>query len=112
MVSLSYTCVYIVFNFFTIYSQKLPPSTYVHQIHEKYLQAICNEKGSSLQGLKYDGGPEHECVGTGEHAIVPYVKFPEEKRKPDSWSWKCNDCLHSFQTEDVDLLLDPKVYAM
>jgi ankyrin repeat protein/GTPase SAR1 family protein len=87
---------------------KFPPSTYVLQIHVDYLRAICNEKGSSLQGLTYDGGPEHMCEDEGGPVVVPYVKFPKEKNQPEDWSWKCILCLDSFKSGDVDLLLDPK----
>ena len=73
-----------------------------------YLQAICNEKGSSLQGLTYDGGPEHMCEEEGGPVIVPYVKFPEEKKQPEDWSWNCK-CLESFKSRCVDLLLYPEV---
>ena len=74
----------------------------------EYLRAICNEKGNSLHGLEYDGGPEHMCEDKGGLVVVPYVKFPEEKSQPEDWSWNCK-CLESFKSRDVDLLLDPKV---
>ena len=87
-----------------------PPSTYVLRIHVEYLRAICNEKGNSLHGLRYDGGPEHMCGEEGGPVIVPYVKFPEENSQPEDWSWNCK-CLESFRSKDVDLLLDPKVLS-
>ena len=76
-----------------------------------YLQEICNEKGSSLQGLTYDGGPEHMCKVKEGSVIVPYVKFPEEKNQPKDRSGKCEFCRNSFKSGDVDLLLDPKVHV-
>ena len=48
------------------------------------------------------------CEEEGGPVIVPYVKFPEEKKQPGDWSWNCK-CLESFKSRRVDLLLYPEV---
>ena len=78
-------------------------------MHVECMRAICNEKGSSLQGLEYDGGPEHDCECKEESVIIPYVKFPEDKSTQEVQNWKCDDCLKEFCSGDINLLLDPKV---
>ena len=64
-----------------------------------YLSKICNDEGSSLQGLHYEGGPEHDC--TGKKSTVPYVAFPEEAK---CLPWKCEDCLELC--DDINVLLE------
>jgi hypothetical protein len=67
-----------------------------------FLQKICNEEGSSLQGLSYIGGPVHLCEH--DHSeVVPCVSFPEDGDLVHSWT--CDDCKESY---DVEKLLDPK----
>lgn len=82
-------------------SQNLP-SFYVKLIHTGYLKKICNEAGSSLQGLKYVGGPVHKCEVS---IVVPCVSYPESE---DLCAVKCPICLESY---DVENMLYPKVYT-
>jgi hypothetical protein len=83
-------------------SNPCPPSTYVSLLHMDFLQKICNEEGSSLQGLSYIGGPVHLCEH--DHSeVVPCVSFPEDGDLVHSWT--CDDCKESY---DVEKLLDPK----
>ena len=82
-----------------------PPSSYVDMIHTEFLVKICNEKGSSLQGLKYVGGPEHMCTENDDDpVVVPYVRFPQEEMP---LPWECKDCLNLY--DDIDALLEPMV---
>ena len=70
-----------------------------------YLQKICNEKGSSLQGLKYIGGPVHICEeNDNQPEVVPCVSFPDEEKVEDLW--ECPNCLKPM---DVEKLLNPEV---
>ena len=91
------------------FSHTCPPSSYVDIIHDYFLVKICDEKGSSLQGVKYVGGPEHKCTqseGTGAPVVVvPYVTYPEEMPLP--FAWQCDDCLITY--DDINVLLDPTV---
>ena len=70
------------------------------------MREICNEQGSSLEGLQYSGGPVHVCnsIESGR-VVVPYVSYPNERKE----DWSCEDCLHSFNTHAINLLLDQKV---
>ena len=79
-------------------------------MHVECMRAICNEKGSSLRGLNYDGGPEHDCECKEVSVVIPYVKFPEDKSTQEVWCWECDECFKKFHSGDIDLLLDPKVY--
>lgn len=85
------------------YRDQVPPSSYVQLIHMDYLQKICNDKGSSLQGLTYIGGPVHSCE---ERIVVPYVSYPDDENISDSWT--CDICLKKC---NIDKLLDPKVLS-
>ena len=69
-----------------------------------YLQKICNENGSSLQGLKYIGGPVHQCSDDKCEYVVPCASFPDEKEVGDRW--KCRKCLESY---DIENMLNPEV---
>ena len=81
-------------------SQTYNPSSYVHLIHMKYLRAICNENGSSLQGLEYVGGPEHECKESESGSVVEFVSFPEK----ENLNWQCDYCLESFCLLDAEVM--------
>ena len=90
---------------FSVPSSSTPPSSYVNLVHMDYLQKICNENGSSLQGLKYIGGPVHICEeGDNQPEVVPCVSFPDDEEA--AHSWKCTGCLKLF---DIEELLNPKV---
>ena len=80
-----------------------PPSYYVDRMHTDYLSKICNENGSSLQGLEYTGGPVHICEDDHCAVVVPCVSFPGNERRHD---WECGKCLTSC---NIDKLLDFKV---
>lgn len=79
---------------------------YISLIHMQYLYKICNESGSSLQGLKYIGGPDFTCSCKWS-GILPYVSYPNpDKSEAVSDKVPCEECLKGHS---VNLALDPTV---
>lgn len=80
---------------------------YISLLHTEYLRRICDEKESSLQGLKYVGGPDFtcpQCEWSGVLQYVSYSKFDESEATSDEVP--CEDCL---QRHDVNVILNPMV---
>ena len=90
--------------FLLTFSHTYSPWEYVDMIHKEYLLKICNEAGSSLQGLKYEGGPKHMCEMTHLPVMLPYVHFPEVEKTEHL---KCIECLKPYH--DIDLILGTTV---
>ena len=72
----------------------------------EYLCKICNESGSSLQGLKYIGGPDFTC-SCDWNGVLPYVSYPNpDKSEAVSDEVRCEECLKGHS---INLVLDPMV---
>ena len=76
---------------------------YISLLHTEYLRKICDEKESSLQGLKYIGGPM--CPECEWREVIPYVSYPDEQETPSDEA-ECEEC---GLTYNVNLLLTSQV---
>ena len=76
---------------------------YILLLHTEYLRKICDEKESSLQGLKYIGGPR--CPECEWREVIPYVSYPDEQQTPSDEA-ECEECGHIC---NVNLLLTSQV---
>ena len=77
---------------------------YISLIHMEYLCKICNESDSSLQGLKYIGGPHITC-SCKSSGILSYVSYPESGKDATD-EVECEQCL---KCHSINLVLDPTV---